>query len=211
MPAIPVGNFIYIIGPGETTYNDIVTDIGDPSWFEDKGGGIYEIKANHSLDVREDGVLVTGDENDFSKFERLDFAGTSNNSILFYIREGGHLKMFGNVHMDFAAIAPNYYFTDFVSLSGTMTARGNVTYRPSWLGLRSPSFDSSNASSFSILDIQDMDFDVRTPSKGFGSTTMKFGIDANCNMHFLRCKFDGNSEYVNPGDGIGCRELLPLA
>jgi hypothetical protein len=201
MTATKVGNNIYVTGAGNTLAT-ITSDIADPTWIASIGGGVYELYANHQLHVRPDGELIVGSSGDYSTYERLDYKGSGNASLWLYVFFEASLKMYGDAHMDFSAGSPNWYFA-YMSVYGEVIIRGDATYRPSFEGILAifvtnitvvlAELQSSN------IDIQDCDFVNRANSKGGSTLGLTFNLLQNLDMHFLRCRFDGNPEYPTGG------------
>jgi hypothetical protein len=204
MTASKVGNHIYVTGTGNTLAT-IVADIADAAWIASIGGGVYELYANHELHIRPGAEFTIGNSGDYSIYERLDYKGTSNNSLRFWVWGSATLYMYGDAHMDFAAGSPNWYYASPV-IYGSLEIHGDATYRPSWGGIWTASIAWSTTSKTDrdawVCDVEYMDFNNRVASRG-GGFGLSFTLAANPAIRWYRCTFDGNAEWAAAGQGRG--------
>lgn len=200
MPASKVGNSIYIEGLGNTLAS-VTSDIADTAWIEDKGGGVYEAKANHVLDIRAAGELIIGDPLDYSVFERLDMNGSSNNSIQLLVRDDATFRMYGDTEIDFFA---GTYYASFTWYECRIEIQGNATYRPKHSGLyynRSLRTGQDPVDATYLIDVDYADF-VNRPPPASQSTILEFSHKMAPPANFSNCLWDGNPNYTS-GQGRG--------
>ena len=131
MTASKVGNYIYVNGTGNTLAS-IASDINDTSFCSyDSATRTLTIEGGTTryFRIRNGGVLTIGDSTDYSVSETLNFNGTSNYQIRFYVDAGGALYQYGNTTIDMMVGAGIPYYT---YIYGKIYIDGNTTYKPVW-------------------------------------------------------------------------------
>ncbi len=176
MPAIKSGTFIHIIGPGITSYEDILIDIADTAWFEKISTSplIYQVKGPHVIRVVDEGQLQQGDSNDFSKQETLEIAPTANGNSGFLIDHGGAFFLYGNIEIKHTI---NSFFGTWTT-RGKLFLRGNTTYKPKISNFHRLDF------TYNSIDSNDFIHDIWDIEKGlfenaFNTSSQPFGIALN--------------------------------